>query len=226
MPRLVIRLTALAVAVAALTACRAAADPITFHVHIDSSGFAGTSGSLEIQFNPASTSNGVTATITGFAGGTPGAIDNPLPNGGGVNPIGDISGSLPGTVTLDDGTPFNDMVQNFTYGSAIDFNVTFSKDLAGAALDGSAFSLFLWDTPDGAFGPGNPNTFLQAPGFNPFGDALLLNDGGPSGTGPAPTDQHVTVAAVSSVPVPEPTSLWLLGLGVGGLLVWRRRRAA
>jgi hypothetical protein len=221
MSRLTFRLTALAVVVSALSAGTARAGLITFQVQIDTSSFSGTAGSLEFQFNPASTSNGVTATISNFIGGTPGAVDNPLPNGGGVNPIGDVSGSLPGTITLDDGTPLNDLIQNFTYGTSFSFDVTFSSDLAGTGSDGSAFSLTLWNTPDGAFGLGNPEPLLPAPGFNPFGTALVINDGGPDGTGQEPTDPSVSVTPL--VAAPEPASALLLALGAGSLLALRRR---
>jgi hypothetical protein len=221
MSRLAFRLTALAVVASALSAGTASAGLIGYQVQIDTSSLSGTAGSLEFQFNPASTSNGVTATIFNFTGGTPGAVDNPLPNGGGANPIGDVSGSLPGTITLVDGTPLNDLIQNFTYGVSLSFEVTFSADLAGTGSDGSAFSLTLWDGPDGAFGPGSPGTFLPAPGFNPFGTALVINDGGPDGTGPQPTDPRVSVGPLSAVP--EPASAVLLAVGVGSLLALRRR---
>ncbi len=220
MSRFVLRLAAVAVTLAALTVGRAAAGPITYYVHINTAAdpaLPGTSGSLEFQFNPSTLPTPViTATVTNFNGdgGTLGNVSTVSP------PIGDASGDLRTTgLFFDNQMPLNDLIQNFKYGNTIDFNVTFSQNLPPGA-NGSTFSLILWDQPDG-FG----TQHLIAPGFanqpdnGGPGAALISNDGGPT-TGPAPANPAVTAS------VPEPGTLALLGLGVGGLLAWRRRRTA
>jgi hypothetical protein len=218
MSRLVSRLAALAVALAVLATGRADAGPITYHVHINTSAdpaLPGTSGSLEFQFNPSSLPAPViAASVTNFNGdgGTLGNVSTTSP------PIGDASGDLRTTGLLfDNQQPFNDLIQNFKYGTTIDFDITFSQSLP-AGSNGSTFALTLWDMPDG-FG----SQHLIAPGFanDPAnggpGAAVIINDGGPS-PGPAATNPAVTVT------VPEPATLALFGLGVGGLLACRRRR--
>jgi hypothetical protein len=224
MSRVVLRLAAMAVVLITLTAGRAVAGPITFHVHINTAAdptLPGTAGSLEFQFNPSTLPTPViTATVTNFNGdgGTLGIVSTVSP------PVGDASGDLRTTgLFFDNQMAFNDLIQNFKYGNTIDFNVTFSQNLPQGS-NGSTFSLILWDQPDG-FG----NQHLVAPGFanqpgnGGPGAAVIINNGGPT-PGPAPANPAVTTS--SAVTTPEPGTLALLGLGVGALLAWRRRTAA
>lgn len=123
-----------------------AGGPVTYSVAIDTSSISGTIGSLDMNFNP-----GLLATqaaslrIFNFAGnGTPAA--NP-------SVIGDVSGALPGALTFDNGTPFNDSFQGFTYGTTILFSFTlFGPALSspdGVSTSGSAFSFSMFSDAAG-----------------------------------------------------------------------------
>jgi hypothetical protein len=184
---------------------KVSASPVAYHVAVNTSTVSGTMGSLEFQFNPGGfNSLAATATITNFMGGT--LVGSP-------SNIGNVSGALPGPVAINNGTAFNDMLQNFNYSAGFSFDVTFS----GPALDtpdpskpGTTFSLTLWDMPDGGGDPIFP--------VDESGAALLININ-PDGS------RSVTSAPqVNVTPIPEPTSLVLFGVGLAGLAVYRRWR--
>jgi hypothetical protein len=84
---------------------------------------SGTSGSLDFQFNPGSlASQSVSLQILNFAS------DGTL--AGSPTLTGDVNGTLPATLTFDNGTTFNDYFQGFTFGTALSFDVS----LYGPAL--------------------------------------------------------------------------------------------
>jgi hypothetical protein len=184
------------------------ANPITYAVSVNTSALAGVTGSLDFNFNPGPlTSQSASIQILGFSGNGA-AVGSPVITG-------DATGSLPGTLTLDNGTSFNDYFQQFRYGSTLDFNVS----LYGPALS----------APDGVSLSGS--TFA----FSMFSDA--------AGTMPALTtdvsdgfayvvnvnlDGSTTVFdyIVNSNPAPEPASGFLVGIAflVTALSIRMRRR--
>src|SRR4051812_41087129 len=85
----------------------ASASPITYIVTVDTSSIAGT-GSLDFNFNPGSlVTQAASVQILNFSSnGT--LVGSPFL-------IGDVSGALPGTVTFDNGTSFNDYFTGFTF---------------------------------------------------------------------------------------------------------------
>ncbi len=97
-------------------ASRAVAD-LAYNISVNTSSVSGTVGSVELQFNPIDfTSLAATATISNVSNGTAGTIDTP---------IGDASGDLGSTVTIQNGQGTNDFFQNYTYRSTLSFTLAF-----------------------------------------------------------------------------------------------------
>jgi len=118
----------------------ALADGVTFQVSVNTNSILGTAGSLDFQFNPGPlVSQAASVQIQGFT--TDGTLGAPAPTG-------DVSGTLPGTLSFDNGGGFNDYFTGFTYGDTISFLVNLfgpavtSPD--GVSTSGStfAFSMF------------------------------------------------------------------------------------
>ena len=99
----------------------ASADSATYVISVNPSSIAGTSGSLDFQFNPGAMSQAADVQVLGFTS------DGSL---GAAATTGDVSGTLPGTVSFDNGTVFNDYFTGFTYGNTLTFDV----NLFGPAL--------------------------------------------------------------------------------------------
>jgi len=129
-----------------------------------------------------------------------------------------VSGSLPGTLTFDNGTAFNDYFEGFTYGSTLSFQVS---------LDGPALS-----SPDGVSTSGSRfafSMFSDAAGTIP---TLTMNisegfaftiDVNLDGTTTVTNYSAQTTVVPPTSAVPEPSALALLSIGVIGLGIMRRR---
>jgi hypothetical protein len=126
-----------------LLACGASAGaaPVTYTVSVDTSSIHGTAGSLDFNFNPGPlVTQAASLQVLSFSGD--GALS------GSPSTIGHVSGTLPATVTFDNGTAFNDYFQSFNFGSTLSFNVSlFGPALSspdGTSTSGStfAFSMF------------------------------------------------------------------------------------
>lgn len=176
-----------------LSACPVFAD-VLFGVSVDTSTISGTIGFLDFQFNPGPLgSQSAFADILNFSGGTlmgPPAI------------TGDVTGALPGIVSLNNDTLFNDYFQQFKFGPAI----TFGLLLGGPALNnpggfasGSTFGFGMFDaTGTQPLLTSDPNGFTFTIDVNLDGTTTVLN----SSTG-NPQVAHIT-------PEPEPAPLVLL----------------
>jgi len=168
-----------------------------YSVWIDTSSLNGT-GALDFQFNPGNTTGSASAVISGFTGGT--LISDPAPA-----LTGDVSGTLPATVTINNTTQWNDYFTNITFGNSIKFNLA----LSGAALNSFYFSIF--SDADGtapALTSDATNGYAFIVDMNQDGDTITFNT--PNG-------------AASITPTPIPPSVLLLSSGLAGLGFLRRR---
>ena len=138
---------------------------------------------------------------------------------GGVlgTPAGTASGDLTtsGGVTMDN-TVYSELTQNFTVASFFDVFVTLSGSEVGAGasgtFSGTAFTFTIFDSGTGSLA----QTFL----INPTGIV--------DGTISYPPTPGITVIPQTST-IPEPSSVVLLGLGLGAFAVagrFRNRSAA
>lgn len=188
----------------------AAANAFDVHVTVDTSSISGQSGYLDFSLLPSAfDSQFATAEIQHF--GTDGMVSANAPF-----ITGDASGMLPGTLSLDNATFYNDYFQDFTFGNSLSFDLL---------LDGPAL-----ESPDGIASGGSTFTFgmfasdqvTPLLSTSPNGEALDVNvnlDGTASYTTyPAGAGQPSAVQVV-----PEPASLTLLVSGAFGLLMFRKR---
>ena len=142
---------------------------ITYEISVNTSSLSGESGFLDFQFNPGPIVNGngalpASATITSFQ--TIGGAILPLSN----PPIGNASGSLSNTLTLDNGTVLNDFTQDFLYGSSFSFDLTLSQPLDDPnGTVGSSFALTLFDSLFNSQLTTDPNGSVLTVNLNPDG---------------------------------------------------------
>src|ERR1700733_7842148 len=100
----------------------ATAGPTTYSVTVNTSSIAGTTGSLDFNFNPGPlVTQAASLQILNFSSN--GTLGSPALTG-------DAAGTLPAALTFDNAKGFNDYFAGFTFGSTISFQVS----LYGAAL--------------------------------------------------------------------------------------------
>lgn len=188
---------------------------ITYLVTANTTGISGQSGYLDLQLEPGpSATNLATATVTHFSGtGT-------LSGSGTLN--GDVTGQLPGTLSFDNQTVFNDYFQGMTFGSTESFDVT----LNGPAPSGGAQSAF-----NIAFYASDQSTSLLT--VSPDGEAgqITINPDGST----TPSTYAATVNGASALTitlveplstVPEPSGQAFLALGAAFAILRRHRNGA
>lgn len=185
------------------------AGSVTYVVNIDSTSIAGTTGYLDFQFNPASSSStAASAAVTGFS-----TDATPL---GSLGNIGNATGSLPGDLAFDNGTPTNEVTEQYTFGNNFTFDVTLSGPAVGSTgPDSSTFFVTLFD---GGFNP-----YSQGPG-GAIGTIDINPDGSTTAMTFAPVSMPGPTATITSMsPVPEPGSLALVAIGAGFVVAISRR---
>lgn len=189
----------------------ASAAPITYDVSVDTSSISGTAGSVDFNFNPGPlvtqsaslqildfTSNGMLA--------------------GGPTLTGDVAGILPGTLTFDNGTGFNDYFEGFTFGSTLSFQVSLygpalsSPD--GTSTSGSTFAFSMFSDPAGTMPVLTTDT---TDGFAFTVDVNL------DGTTTVNNFSAQTTVVPATTGVPEPGTLPLMAAGIGLWLAFRFR---
>ena len=197
-----------ALVVAAGLFSTAARADVVYSVHVDTSAVNTTTGWIDIQFNPGSNSwQDAFATLTGFS--TDGAL-LPSPS---LTP--DVSGALPGSVTLHNVDAFNDYFQQATFGNAFSFFLT----LSGAAINTPDSNVFSGTSFSVSLYANDQSTPLLAPA------ALFQIDIGPG------SPLSVTNNLVKSVTVqqlgtdaPEPASFALFAGAMAAVAGIRIRR--
>lgn len=133
---------------------------------------------------------------------------------------GDLTGTLPGTLTFDNGTAFNDYFDYFTFGTTLSFDV----DLYGPAIT----------SPDGTSTSGSAfafSIFSDAAGTMPalttdttFGIATRIDVNLDGSTNVTNNSSQATVGPVTSVAAPEPSSVLELFVTTLLILGWVLRR--
>src|SRR5580658_492306 len=199
-------------AVCGLGAPAAFAD-IQYAVTVDTTGQLGNSGYIDLQFNPSSlTTQFTSAAVTNFS--TDGTLDvfgDDFFDG----TSGDVSGTLPGTVSFDNGTTTNEYTQGITFGTTISFDL----DLSGPAIDlpngegGGSFFLTFYDPSGNPLLTNSSNDAAFEVDINGDGStsptAFPNASGGPS---------VVTYVGPTEVPaIPEPSMVLLLAGGLAAL---------
>ena len=115
---------------------------VVYSVSVDTSLLtSGTTGNLNFQFNPGGGSQEASASLSNFT--TDGTLT-------GVPTLtGDVSGTLPGTVTFGNSTAFNDYFHGFTFGSSFSFLLTLYGPAIdapnGTATSGTTFGVAMFD---------------------------------------------------------------------------------
>jgi hypothetical protein len=188
-------------------------------VTVNTSSISGDAGSLDFQFNPGPlVTQAASLQILNFI--TDGSLANCAANIQGFCPTGDVSGTLPGTVTFDNGTGFNDYFDGFTYGNSLSFDVVLSGPAInspdGVSTSGSTFAFSMFSDAAGTV------PALTSDLTNGFATTINVNL---DGTTTVNNFSAVTTISKPSV-VPEPATFAvtgiLLGL-IGGVVRFRRR---
>jgi hypothetical protein len=204
----------------ALFLCAASAfgDAVEYEVIVNTSSIAGTSGSLDFQFNPGpSTTQAASLQILDFA--SDGVLAT-LPS-----LTGDATGALPGDLTFMNDQFYNDYFEGFTFGTTISFEVS----LFGPALSepdltdssGSSFGFSMFSDSAGTI------PTLTSDTANGYAFTVAVNLDG-SITASNFSAQTSLVQQVS--PVPEPagfvTSLLLIAIALISHACFERLRYA
>lgn len=181
------------------------ADPVLEAVSVDTSSLNGTSGSLDFNFNPGTfVTQSASLQILNFS--SDGAL------AGSPSVTGDVSGTLPGTLTFDNGTALSDYFEGFTFGNVLKFDVSLygpalsSPD--GTSSSGSSFGFSMFSDPFGT------TPALTSDLVDGIALTILVNLDGSTNL----TDFSSETSGESLVsPVPEPagsTIILLLLLGI------------
>lgn len=194
-----------------------------YDVTVNTSSITGTAGSLDFNFNPGPlVTQAANLQILNFS--SDGSLSACAANSQGFCPTGDVTGTLPGTLTFDNGTAFNDDFDDFTFGTTISFQVSLygpalsSPD--GVSTSGSTFAFSMFSDAAGTIPALTSDT---ADGFAVTVDVNL--DGSTTVNNfSAQTTVEPATSPVSGTP--EPSSLGLLGTAIAvlGTLRFQRQR--
>lgn len=195
------------------SASSAIAAPITYDVSVNTSSISGIAGSVDFQFNPGPlVTQAASLQILNFT-------SNGTLAGGPVL-TGDVAGTLPGTLTFDNGTAFNDYFEGFTYGSTLSFQASlYGPALSapdGTSTSGSTFAFSMFSDAAGTM------PALTADTTEGFAFTIDVNLDGTT-TVTNFSAQTTVVPATAPPTVPEPGTLVLMAVGIGIWLVFAFR---
>jgi hypothetical protein len=191
---------------AAAVAVLAPAGAITNRVTVNTSAINGTSGFLDFDFAPGNDSQSAFVTIANFS---PGDSLTGVPQ---VN--GSVTGTLLGTLTIDNSTQFNDYFQAFNYGTSIQFLLTFDGTALtapdGVSTSGSTFAFGMFDST------GSNPLLTTDPNGNTF--TVNVNLDGSTTITTFPSDGNGGPPAATVVAeTPEPSYFLLVALLLAGM---------
>ena len=182
----------------------ALADPLGYHVEIDTSAFSG-AGFLDFAFIAGnSPAPGASATLSNFSGAF-GALESQE---------GNVSGSVPGSLTFGNSGAYNDWFHNVTLGGKFAFNIVFGGEFLNTAGNaGTTFGVGLLDASGTAY-LGNVNGNLLQFELTP------LNGGVPASIAGS---TYAGIASISAVPEASEWMMLTGGLALIGLALRRRQ---
>ena len=194
-------------AVLAASSRLALADPLSYHVEIDTSQFSG-AGFLDFAFIAGnSPAPGASAILSNFSGAF-GALESQE---------GSVSGSLPGTLTFGNSGAYNDWFHNVTLGGKFGFNIVFGGDFLNTAGNaGTTFGVGLLDYTGVAY-LGNANGNVLQFELTPLNGGLPASIAGST---------YASIASISAVPEASEWMMLTGGLALIGFALRRRQPVA
>lgn len=199
-----------------LTISPARAQSLSYHVSLDTSSLAAsmsTPFSLDFQFTDGGTPGNNTVTLTHFTFGAGSAA--PAPS----SLLGGATGNANSTITLADSGFINELVQGFTPGQTLAFDLSLTANLntaPGSSPD--EFSFALLDSSGNEIGTTAANNAFVTIDVDSSNPTVT-----PAGTPPGATFA-IPVPQVQATAVPEPGSLALFVSISGALVVGVRLR--
>ena len=182
---------------------------ITYSINVDTSSIKGSTGFLDWSFAPGNDSQSAVVTISSFS--TAASLNGaPMASGG-------VSGILPGNLTFDNSTQFNDYFQAFTYTGTIAFSLAFSGPALtvpdGTSSSGSTFGFAMFDAS------GSNPLLTSDPNGNAF--TIDVNLDGSTRVTVFASDALGGDPVASVQAAPEPSTLLLLLVPLVGLAMAR-----
>ncbi len=189
---------------AVLTAVSPAYADVVVQLDANTSSLAGTTGSIDFQFNPGFDSQAATVLISNFS--TNGSFAGTQQDFGAV-----MGGPVTSPIMIANTNADNEDFETFTFGNTLDFDVTLFGPAVtapnGTSLSTSVFNFSIFSDPAGT---------IPALTSNPNGNVATIT-----------VNLNGTVTATSLSPfvaTPEPGYTWIVGGGLLLLGAWRRLR--